>query len=367
MPQYEAAHDPPAPVATVSLRATADGVTVPDVRLLIDTVADATLTLYVATWPISRVTPFPPARRPYRAVVAAEAGTMSRRRGDPCPTHRVYAPRRLHAPRPTRDSLEIQLPNSTIIRRIMGVILLVLGWASSLDTVVVNHPSPVWWAVFGAFTVAGMSYGITWTIDFVNGRQRQVERGGGSLVVTPSPVPSPLMLVLTVNPRYDDDLARLDRRWKLDAIISAETVVIVVGGSASCELLDRPIAYALQNEVNRRGNDQPFRRAVVMGYDYWTTESARAYFLRRPTIVIGSAAANPLTATVVEAWAARGNKPWSQHGGFGAIKIRDQAGGTGPRVAVWGDTATTTRSAVQGWADNPRGLTEFLRDHAGWR
>ena len=43
MPSYDALHyDPPAPIAQVMLRA-ADGATVPDVSLLLDTGADATL------------------------------------------------------------------------------------------------------------------------------------------------------------------------------------------------------------------------------------------------------------------------------------------------------------------------------------
>ena len=44
MPRYDTGdHDPPAPVAEVVLRSLDDRVTVPDVRLLIDTGADATL------------------------------------------------------------------------------------------------------------------------------------------------------------------------------------------------------------------------------------------------------------------------------------------------------------------------------------
>ena len=44
MPRYDTAdHDPPAPVAEVVLRSPDGRVTVPDVRLLIDTGADATL------------------------------------------------------------------------------------------------------------------------------------------------------------------------------------------------------------------------------------------------------------------------------------------------------------------------------------
>lgn len=44
MPQYDSVdHDPPAPVAAVVLRSPAGGATVSDVRLLIDTGADATL------------------------------------------------------------------------------------------------------------------------------------------------------------------------------------------------------------------------------------------------------------------------------------------------------------------------------------
>jgi predicted aspartyl protease len=44
MPQYDSAdHDPPAPVATVTLRALDGASAVPDVCLLIDTGADATL------------------------------------------------------------------------------------------------------------------------------------------------------------------------------------------------------------------------------------------------------------------------------------------------------------------------------------
>ena len=44
MPAYDRSHyDPPAPVATVTLRASTGGPTVPDVSLLLDTGADVTL------------------------------------------------------------------------------------------------------------------------------------------------------------------------------------------------------------------------------------------------------------------------------------------------------------------------------------
>ena len=63
-----------------------------------------------------------------------------------------------------------------------------------------------------------------------------------------------------------------------------ETIVLVTGSDIRAEERDRPTAYRLKAEVDRRGDGQAFRRAVVVG-DVWYLEN-RIFHLN-PTIAIG--------------------------------------------------------------------------------
>jgi hypothetical protein len=68
-----------------------------------------------------------------------------------------------------------------------------------------------------------------------------------------------------------------------------ETVVLVTGSSLTAEERDRPLAYLLKGEIDRRGVGHAYRRAVVVG-DSWYLEN-RIFHLN-PTIAIGGPGVN---------------------------------------------------------------------------
>ena len=68
-----------------------------------------------------------------------------------------------------------------------------------------------------------------------------------------------------------------------------ETVVVVSGTSLTAEERDRPLAYLLKSEIDRRGAGHAYRRAVVVA-DTWYLEN-RIFHLN-PTIAIGGPGAN---------------------------------------------------------------------------
>ena len=51
-----------------------------------------------------------------------------------------------------------------------------------------------------------------------------------------------------------------------------ETVVLVTGSSLTAEERDRPLAYLLKSEIDRRGAGHAYRRAVVVA-DVWYLEN----------------------------------------------------------------------------------------------
>jgi hypothetical protein len=68
-----------------------------------------------------------------------------------------------------------------------------------------------------------------------------------------------------------------------------ETVVLVTGASLTAEERDRPLAYLLKAEIDRRGTGHAYRRAVVVA-DLWYLEN-RIFHLN-PTIAIGGPGVN---------------------------------------------------------------------------
>ena len=68
-----------------------------------------------------------------------------------------------------------------------------------------------------------------------------------------------------------------------------ETVVLVTGSSVTSEERDRPLAYGLKAEIDRRGAGHAYRRAVVVG-DLWYLDNP--IFQLNPTIAIGGPGAN---------------------------------------------------------------------------
>jgi hypothetical protein len=84
----------------------------------------------------------------------------------------------------------------------------------------------------------------------------------------------------------------------LKLVDTDETVVLVTGSSLTAEERDRPLAYRLKSEIDRRGAGHAYRRAVVVA-DLWYLQN-RIFHLN-PTIAIGGPGANGLSNELAEA------------------------------------------------------------------
>jgi hypothetical protein len=74
-----------------------------------------------------------------------------------------------------------------------------------------------------------------------------------------------------------------------------ETVLIVTGTEIPAEMNDRPLAYGLKGEIDRRGEGKPFRGAVVVS-DAWYAQN-RIFHLC-PVVAVGGPGVNALSASL---------------------------------------------------------------------
>jgi hypothetical protein len=74
-----------------------------------------------------------------------------------------------------------------------------------------------------------------------------------------------------------------------------ETVLIVTGTEIPAEMNDRPLAYGLKAEIDRRGEGLPFRNAVVVS-DAWYAQN-RIFHLC-PVVAVGGPGVNALAASL---------------------------------------------------------------------
>jgi len=116
-----------------------------------------------------------------------------------------------------------------------------------------------------------------------------------------------------------------------------ETIVLVTGTTLAAEERDRPTAYRLKAEIDRRGEGHAYRRAVVVG-DAWYVEN-RVFHLN-PTIAIGGPGANavanefspslPTVFSVAE-----------------RVFIQADFEADAKQACLWGVDATATAAAVE--------------------
>jgi len=116
-----------------------------------------------------------------------------------------------------------------------------------------------------------------------------------------------------------------------------ETVVIVTGSDIRAEERDRPTAYRLKQEIDRRSDGQPFRRAVVVG-DTWFLQN-RIFHLN-PTIAVGGPGVNGLAAELSQTVPVM----WSQDQ---RAYVQAEFDGEPKRAILWGMDAEATMVAVQ--------------------
>lgn len=167
------------------------------------------------------------------------------------------------------------------------------------------------------------------------------------------------------NPRYADDIFKLDRTYDKKAVINEQTVIIVVGASIVAELLDRPTAELLRDHIDHQGGNYPFRRGIVITHDAWYEPTEAKAVGNNPVIAVGGPKTNRLTAEFDE-W--KPNSP-SKQGSY-SIPVSGTRVGTGffrtnqkglPQVALWGYGANAVRETVEHYLRDERGLAEFLK------
>jgi hypothetical protein len=116
-----------------------------------------------------------------------------------------------------------------------------------------------------------------------------------------------------------------------------ETVVLVTGASLTAEERDRPLAYRLKAEIDRRGAGHAYRRAVVVA-DLWYLQN-RIFHLN-PTITIGGPGANGVSNELAETLPtvySRDEQVFVQADFEGELK----------RASLWGVDASFTAAAVE--------------------
>jgi len=116
-----------------------------------------------------------------------------------------------------------------------------------------------------------------------------------------------------------------------------ETVVLVTGTALTAEERDRPTAYTLKVEIDRRGDGHTYRRAVVVG-DIWYLEN-RIFHLN-PTIAIGGPGANAVAAEFAQGLPTLVNVD-------DRIFVQADFDGELKRASLWGVDAASTAQAVE--------------------
>ena len=116
-----------------------------------------------------------------------------------------------------------------------------------------------------------------------------------------------------------------------------ETVVLVTGSSLTAEERDRPLAYLLKSEIDRRGEGHAYRRGVVVA-DLWYLDN-RMFHLN-PTIAIGGPGAN----AVAEEFS--GVLP-TAYSSEDRVFVQADLEGDPKRAALWGADAGATAQAVE--------------------
>jgi hypothetical protein len=160
------------------------------------------------------------------------------------------------------------------------------------------------------------------------------------------------------NPKYKEDVARLDEHWKLEAVVGKQTVIIVIGATAVSELLDRPVAEYLRDLIDKQGDGKtPYHRAVVFSDFAWEQE---ATLKEKPLISIGGPNSNKVTKRLLDPSEPHpGHTEWSM--GEGSVGCFQKLGRHCPQVALYGNTAARTRRAVEVYIDKTDGLKAFLK------
>jgi hypothetical protein len=135
-----------------------------------------------------------------------------------------------------------------------------------------------------------------------------------------------------------------------------ETIILVTGTDIRAEERDRPLAYRLKEEIDRRGAGHAFRRAVVVG-DVWFL--VHRIFHLNPTIAVGGPGVNGVSQQFSEALPT----VWSQED---RIFVQAEFESELKRASLWGMDMAATAAAVDAFVINGF-LDELLTKIWRWR
>jgi hypothetical protein len=120
-----------------------------------------------------------------------------------------------------------------------------------------------------------------------------------------------------------------------------ETILLVVGSAPAALQKDEPLARWLAAEIDRRGDGQFYRRALVVGDVRYVQTQA---FHQHPTIGIGGPGANDvvqhLSQVLPTVWT-RDDRSF----------VQMALDGRGRQVALWGMDAASTRGAIEAFVE----------------
>jgi hypothetical protein len=128
----------------------------------------------------------------------------------------------------------------------------------------------------------------------------------------------------------------------MKVIDTDETVLIVTGTEIPAEMNDRPIAYRLKAEIDRKGGGRSFRRAVVVS-DHWYAQN-RIFHLC-PTVAVGGPGVNAVAASFINdlpMLVQRQERVFVQGSWEGEKK----------RASLWGVDRVATAEAVEAFVED---------------
>ncbi len=133
-----------------------------------------------------------------------------------------------------------------------------------------------------------------------------------------------------------------------------ETVLVVTGIEVAAEMNDRPLAYRLKAEIDRRGEGKPFRGAVVVS-DAWFAQN-RLFHLCA-AVAIGGPGVNALAASLADELPMLVRRD-------DRVFVQGRWDGEEKRASLWGMDRTATAQAVQAFLEEGH-CDRFLR--RAWR
>jgi hypothetical protein len=116
-----------------------------------------------------------------------------------------------------------------------------------------------------------------------------------------------------------------------------DTVLVVTGIDVPAEMNDRPLAYRLKAEIDRRGQGKAFRGALVVS-DAWFAQN-RIFHLC-PVVAIGGPGVNALAAGLVNELPMLVKRD-------DRVFVQGEWDGEEKRASLWGMDRTATAEAVR--------------------